>query len=81
MAECGYSDKLVRQQIFKACRRKRQNLLDNMIKKVMIISKVFNIAYQPNCYNLKNTISFLHLLHTPDGKYEKAFHKVWKIFL
>ena len=36
---------------------------------------VFNI-YHPNLSNLKDTMSFLHLLLTPDQEYQKVFHKV-----
>ena len=34
MVERGYSDKLVRQQIFKAPKRKKKDLFDNIIEKI-----------------------------------------------
>ena len=39
---------------------------------------VFNITYDPNFSNLKDTmsLSFLHLLLTPDPEHQKVFHKV-----
>ena len=37
---------------------------------------VFNITYQPNFSKLKDTMSFLHLLLTPDQEHQKVFHKV-----
>ena len=37
---------------------------------------VFNITYHPNFSNLKDTMSFLHLLLTPDQEHQKVFHKV-----
>ena len=37
---------------------------------------VFNIAYHPNFFNLKDTMSFLHLLLTPDQEHQQVFHKV-----
>ena len=37
---------------------------------------VFNITYHPNVSNLKDTMSFLHLLLTPDQKHQQVFHKV-----
>ena len=62
LRERGYSDKLVRQQILKACTHKRKDLLDNM-KDYQL---VFNITYHPNFSKLKDTMSFLHFLVTPD---------------
>ena len=37
---------------------------------------VFNITYHPNFSKLKDTMSFLHLLLTPDQEYQKVFDKV-----
>ena len=37
---------------------------------------MFNITCHPNFSNLKDTMSFLHLLLTPDQEHEKVFHKV-----
>ena len=37
---------------------------------------VFNITYHPNFSKLKDTMSFLHLLLTPDQEHQKVFHKV-----
>ena len=37
---------------------------------------VFNITYHPNFSNLKDTMSFLHLLLTPDQEHQQVFHKV-----
>ena len=37
---------------------------------------VFNIMYHPNFSHLKDTMSFLHLLLTPDQEHQKVFHKV-----
>ena len=37
---------------------------------------VFNITYHPKFSNLKDTMSFLHLLLTPDQEHQKVFHKV-----
>ena len=37
---------------------------------------VLNITYHSNVSNLKDTISFLHLLLTPDQEHQKVFHKV-----
>ena len=37
---------------------------------------MFNITHHPNFSNLKDTMSFLHLLLTPDQENQKVFHKV-----
>ena len=37
---------------------------------------VFNITYHPNSSNLKDTMSFLHLLLTSNQEHQKVFHKV-----
>ena len=37
---------------------------------------VFNIPYHPNFFNLKDTMSFLHLLLTPDQEHQQVFDKV-----
>ena len=36
---------------------------------------VFNISCHPNFSNLKDTMSFLHFLLTPDQEHHKVFHK------
>ena len=37
---------------------------------------VFNITYHPNFSNLKDAMSFLYLLLTPDQEHQQLFHKV-----
>ena len=74
--ERGYNDKLVRQQILKARKRKRKNLLNHMKDKRNDYKQVFNITYHPNVSNLNDTMSFLHLLLTPEKVHQKVFHKV-----
>ena len=37
---------------------------------------MFNIIYHPNLSNLKDTMSFLHLLLTPDQEHQQVSHKV-----
>ena len=75
LRERGYSDKLVRQQILKARKQKRKDLLNNMKDKRNDYKLVFNITYHPNFSNLKDTMSFLHLLLTPDQEHQQVFHK------
>ena len=76
LRERGYSDKLVRQQILKARKQKRKDLLNNMKDKRNDYKLVVNITYHPNFSNLKDTMSFLHLLLTPDQEHQQVFHKV-----
>ena len=76
LRERGYSDKLVRQQILKARTHKRKDLLNNMKDNRNDYQLVFNITYHPNFSKLKDTMSFLHLLLTPDQEHQKVFHKV-----
>ena len=66
LRERGYSDKFVRQQILKARKRKRKDLLHDMKDKRNDYMLVFNIKNIPNFSNLKDTMSFLHLILTPD---------------
>ena len=37
---------------------------------------VFNIKYQPNLFNLKDTMSFLHVSLKPDQEHQDVFHNV-----
>ena len=37
---------------------------------------VFNITYNPHFSNLKDIMSFLHLLLTPDLEHQQVFYKV-----
>ena len=71
-----YTTKLVRQQILKARTHKIKDLLNNMKDKRNDYQLVFNITYHPNFSKLKDAMSFLHLLLTPDQEHQKVFHKV-----
>ena len=76
LREWGYSDKLVRQQILKARTHKRKDLPNNMKDKRNDYQLVFNITYHPDFSKLNNTMSFFHLLLTPDQEHQKVFHTV-----
>ena len=67
---------MVRQQILKARKRKRKDLLNDMKEKRNDFKLAFNITYHPKFSNLKDTMSFLHLLLTQDQEHQKVFHKV-----
>ena len=76
LRERGYSDKLVRQQILWARKWKRKDLLNDMKDQRNDYKLVFNITYYTDFSNLKDTMSFLHLLLTPDQEHLQVFHKV-----
>ena len=72
----GYSDKSVRQQVVKACKHERKDLPKDMKDKRNDYKLVFNITHYPNFSNLKDTMSFLHLLLIPAQEHQKVFQKV-----
>ena len=76
LSERSYSNKLVIQQTFKARKRKAKDLLNNIKDKRNNFKLVFSIIYHPNFSGFKDTMSFLHLLLTPDQGHQKVFHKV-----
>ena len=76
LRERGYSDKLVGQQVLKARRHKRKDLLNDMEDKRNDYKLVFNITYHSNFASLKDTMPFLQVLLTPDLEQQKVFHKV-----
>ena len=67
---------MVTQQILKARKRKRKDLLIDTKDKWNDFKLAFNITYHPNFSNLKDTMSFLHLLLTPGQEHQKVFNKV-----
>ena len=68
----GYNEKLVRRQILKAL---NFYLRSHRIK-VHKNKLVFNITYYPICSKLKNILSNIHLLLTPDREHRKVFENV-----
>ena len=76
LRERGYSDKLVRQQILKARKLKRADLLNQSKERTDSKKFVFNITYHPTFSHLKDILSKIHLLLTPDKEHNKVFEKV-----
>ena len=74
----GYSDKLVRGQILKARKFKRNELLNRERLDKKDPKLVLNITYQPSFFNLKNVFKEIHLLLTPD---EKHLFQLFQTFL
>ena len=71
----GYNEKLVRQQILKTQKYKRTELLHSQ-REVNKNKLVFNITYYPIFSKLKNILSKIHLLLTPDRGHKKVFENV-----
>ena len=71
----GYSEKLVRRQILRARKLKRDDLLDRApIKKDSKL--VLNVTYHPAHSKVKNVLSDIHLLLTPNEEHRRVFHNV-----
>ena len=76
LKERGYSDKLVRGQILKARKFSRSEVLNKQKRMGNKSRIVFNITYHPVFSKLKNVLSEIHLLLTPDREHGKVFEKV-----
>ena len=74
--ERGYSDKLVRQQILKARKHKRKDLLNKPKITKNDRKLVLNITYNPAFSKLKSIMSKIHLLLTPDKEHQKVFNEI-----
>ena len=74
LKERGYSDKLVRGQIYKARKLSRGSFRQKRVGNKKRF--VFNITYHPVFSKLKNILPEIHLLSTPDREHEKVFEKI-----
>ena len=71
----GHSEKLVRRQILRARKLKRDDLLDRApIEKDAKL--VLNVTYHPAHSKVKNVLSDIHLLLTPNEEHRRVFHNV-----
>ena len=76
LKERGYSNKLVRGQILKARKFSKSEVL-NKRKSVGNNNRfVFTITYHPVLLKLKNVLSEIHLLLTPDREHRKVFERI-----
>ena len=66
----------MRQQILKAWKYRRTELLQIQRANVHKNKLVFNITYYPIFSKLKNILSKIHLLLTPDREHRKVFENV-----
>ena len=71
-----YNEKLLRQQILKARKYRRAELLHSQREEGHINKLVFNITYFPFFSKLKNILFKIHLLLTPDREHKKVFENV-----
>ena len=66
----------MRQQILKARKYKRTELLHSQREEVHKNKLFFNITYYPIFSKLKNILSKIHLLLTPDREHSKVFEDI-----
>ena len=69
----GYKDKMVRGQILKARHFNRNELLDRPPKDNGDRKLVLNITYHPAFARIKDTLSKINLLLTPDEEHRRVF--------
>ena len=72
----GYNEKVVRQQILKARKFTREDLLNQDFKTKERNKLVFNFTYHPAYSKLKHILSNINLLLTPDAQHRKVFPEV-----
>jgi len=73
--ERGYSAKLIRKKVLEARKFSRNELLDKVkIKRDPFLT--FNITYHPAYAKIKNVLSKIHILLSPDEGHRKVFPQV-----
>ena len=72
----GYNEKVVRQQILKARKFTREDLLNQDSKTKGRNKLVFNFTYHPAYSKLKHILSNVNLLLPPDAQQRKVFPEV-----
>ena len=76
LLERGYNQKMVRDQILRARKKSRDNILDNAFPKKTEEKLTFNITYYPVFRNVKNILEELHILLTPNKEHKRVFPNV-----
>ena len=71
-----YRDSLVREQIMRARKFKRDDLLDRKPREATGNNHIFNITYHPAFARIKDTLSKIHLLLTPNEEHRNVFPAV-----
>ena len=72
----GYSNRLVRQQILKARKFKRADLLHEKDREKRDPKVVLNLTYHPALSGLRKILSNIHILLTPNIDHKKVFEDV-----
>jgi len=76
LAKRGYKDSLVRVQVLKARKFKREELLHRQRQERTAPNLVFNVTYHPAFAKLKSILSNFHLLLTPDSEHRNIFQNI-----
>ena len=76
LAKRGYKDSLVREEILKARKFKRSDLLSRERADRKPPKLVLNITYHPKFAKLKSILSKIQILLTPNGEHQKVFDSV-----
>ena len=74
--ERGYSERMVRTQIFKARGESRDSLLERGNIKSSESKLAFNITYYPAFQNVRIVLEEIQILLAPDIEHEKVFPEV-----
>ena len=72
----GYSAKMIRHEIIKARKFRRNDLLDKAKHQRKSPDLVLSLTYHPALSRLKNILSKIHLLLTPNKSHENVFPNV-----
>jgi len=72
----GYNDKLVRNQILKARKHRRDDLLLRERTKSSAKKLVLNITYHPAFAKFKNVLKQIHILLTPNSEHRSVFSDI-----
>ena len=73
LSKRGYRERMVREQILKARKFKRDDLLTGSRGEKTPPRLVFNITYHPAFRGMKSVLSKIHLLLTPDQEHRNVF--------
>ena len=76
LMERGYGCRLVRNQVLKARKFNRNELLDKGPKEKLSNKLVFNITYHPAYSRMKKVLQEFHLLLTPNEEHRNVFSEV-----
>ena len=76
MKERGFSDKRVRNQVLKARKFRRDDLLDQVKEKTSSPKLTLNLTYHPALARFRENLEKIHLLLTPDQEHRRVFKDI-----